>query len=112
MSNEMKPQTSVSANTLINKVKHHTNLTIDWTGMETADLQALAQRSIVIRYQNANRTKERIPNGNETIKAVDYRIGVRLVEKEDIGTLLAKLTPEERAAVLAKYLTGEMSPNA
>lgn len=109
MPNEMKAQTSVSAKTLINKVKHHTNLTIDWAGMSSEDLQALAQRSIVIRYQNANRTKERIPNGNESIKAVDYRIGVRLVEKEDIHSLLAKLSPEERAALLGKYLTRKIN---
>jgi len=103
--NEMKLETFVSASTTVNKVKHKSNVTIDWTGMRVADLQALAQRSIVIRKQNADRLAEVVPPPEYKIKATDFRIGTRVVkEKQTPEQMLAALSPEERAALIAKFL--------
>lgn len=103
--NEMKLETFVSASTTVNKVKHKSNVTIDWTGMTVQDLQALAQRSIVIRKQNADRLAEVVPPTEYKIKATDFRIGVRTVkEKQTPEQMLAALSPEERAALIAKFL--------
>ena len=105
----MKNETHVSASTKINKVAHKSNVTIDWTGMTDDDLQALAQRSILIRWQNANRLQEVIPEANCTLKAVDYRIGVRTARLVNLTPeqMLAALSPEERAALIAKFLSAE-----
>lgn len=104
MSNELKMETFVTAKTKINNVDHKSNVTIDWTGMSLEDIQALAQRSIIIKKQNADRTNGTIPESSYTLKAVDYRLGVRAERKPaNIETLLGKLSPEELAEVLAKF---------
>jgi hypothetical protein len=100
----MKAQTFVSAKTTVNKLEHVSHVTIDWTGMTDDDVQALAQRSMIIRWQNANRTKEVIPNEKVTLKAVDYRLGVRLVAVESIEDKLGKLSDEEFERLMAAQL--------
>lgn len=101
----MKQETHVTASTKINGVNHKSNVTIDWTGMTDDDVQALAQRSLIIRKQNADRTKGVIPEERYTIKAVDYRIGARTPSKPiDIRDLLAKLSPEEALALLSEVM--------
>lgn len=103
----MKLETHVSASTKVNKVSHKSNVTIDWTGMTDDDLQALAQRSIIIRKQNADRLAGDVPEAAYTIKAVDYRIGVRAARvAQTPEQMLAALPPEERAALIAKYING------
>lgn len=104
----MKLETHVSASTKVNKVSYKSNVTIDWTGMTDDDLQALAQRSIIIRKQNADRLTGTMPEGEYTIKAVDYRIGVRTARPVNLTPeqMLEALSPEERAALIAKYING------
>lgn len=103
----LKLETFVSANTTIDKVKHVSNVTIQWEGITLDQLQALAQRSIIIRKQNEDRVTGVIPESAYTIKASDYVIGTRKSKTpESIESLLGKLSPEERAALLAKYITG------
>lgn len=104
----MKNETHVSASTKINKVAHKSNVTIDWTGMTDDDLQALAQRSILIRWQNANRLQEVIPEANCTLRALDFKIGTRVQKlRMTPEQMLAALSPEERAALIAKFLSAE-----
>ena len=83
-----------------------TNLTIDWSDMSLEDTRALAQQSLVVKLQGSWR-KNGIPNGEFTVKAADHKVGVRAKrEPASIEAMLQKLTPEERQALLAKYLEG------
>lgn len=83
-----------------------TNLTIDWSDMTEDDIRALAQQSLIVKLQGAWR-KNGIPNGDHTVKAADYKIGVRAKrEPASLEAMLQKLSPEDRAALLAKYLEG------
>lgn len=103
----IKNETNVSAKTTIDKVSHHTNLTIDWNGVSEEQVQALAQRSIVIKWQNDNRTNGRVPETSEKIEALDYVLGVRRERvKQTPEQMLAALSPEERAALIAKFING------
>jgi hypothetical protein len=102
----LKLETHVSANTTIDKVKHVSNVTINWEGISLDQLQALAQRSIVIRKQNDDRNAGVIPGAAYTIRAADYVIGTRRARTpESLESLLGKLSAEERAQLLAKYLS-------
>lgn len=104
----MKNETFVSASTKVNNIAHKSNVTIDWTGMTDDDLQALAQRSIIIRKQNADRLAGVVPETEYVLKAVDYRIGVRTARPVNLTPeqMLAALSPEERAALIAKFING------
>lgn len=83
-----------------------TNLTIDWDGCSEDDLRAMAQQALVVKLQGSWR-KNGIPNGDHTVKAADYKVGVRAKrEPASLDAMLQKLTPEERQALLAKYLEG------
>lgn len=98
--------THVSANTTINKVKHACNIEINWDGVSERDMQALAQRSIVIKWQNDNRIEGRVPDTREILNAKDFVLGKRRERtKMTPEQMLASLSPEERAALLAKFLT-------
>lgn len=80
-----------------------TTLTIDWTGCTEDDLRAMAQQALIVKLQGAWR-KNGIPNGEHTVKASDYKVGVRAKrEPASIESMLAALSPEDRAALLAKY---------
>lgn len=79
-----------------------TNLTINWAGMTDADLQALAQQALIVKAQGAWR-KSGIPAGDFTLNAVDFKVGSRRApQPKDLATLIAALSPEEKAALLAK----------
>lgn len=93
---EMLQETLVSCNTKIDDVKHRSNVTIDWTGMTVRELQELAQRSIVIREQNNNRLKGVVPPKEYSIKAVDFRVGVRAAKQDvDPVKMIEKLSESE-----------------
>jgi hypothetical protein len=96
-----KNETFVTAVTTVNGVKHKSNVTIDWTGMTEEDVQKLAQRSLIIRKQNADRVKGVVPKDSYTVKAIEYKIGARApAEPVDIRSLLEKLSPAEALALL------------
>lgn len=81
-----------------------TNLTIDWDGMTEEDLRALAQQQLIVKLQGAWR-KNGIPEGDHTVKASDYKVGVRAKrEPANAAALLAAMSPDERRKVLEKYL--------
>lgn len=78
-----------------------TNLEIDWSKMERDDLIALAQQTLVIKLQGGWR-KNGIPTELK-VDATDHKVGARAPRKPaDIATLIGKLSPEEKAALLAK----------
>jgi hypothetical protein len=80
-------KTTVNAKITIQAVSKSFPLTIDWDGMSQEDERALAQRSIVIAWQNrhrvANNGQGEWPSENPSIKAVDYRLGVRVQTVRD-----------------------------
>lgn len=80
-----------------------TNLTINWEGMSEDDVRALAQQALIVKVQGQWR-KDGIPAGDHTINAVDYKPGTRAARKPaDLKTLLAAMSPEDRAALLAQF---------
>lgn len=83
--------------------KVETNLTINWEGMTDADVQALAQQALIVKLQGGWR-KHGIPTGDVTINATEYKVGTRAPKKPaDIAAMFQALSPEEKAAFLAKY---------
>ena len=80
-----------------------TALTIDWSDMTAEDVQALAQQALIVKLQSQWR-KNGIPAGECTVKAADHKIGVRAPKtKQTLEQMLAALSPEERAALVAKF---------
>lgn len=79
-----------------------THLTINWEGMELADLIALAQQTIVIKVQAAWRRAEVIPH-EANINATDYKVGTRATKAPvDVVALAKAMTPEQRKAYIAQ----------
>lgn len=79
-----------------------TNLTINWEGMTQEDIVALAQQALIVKAQS-NWRKNTIPSGDHEVNAVDYKVGVRAPrQKPDLASLIAKLSPDEMKALLAK----------
>ena len=79
-----------------------TNLTIDWDGMTEDDTRALAQQALIVKLQSGWR-KNGIPEGDFTVKAADHKVGMRAPKKPtDLLSMVASLSPEEKAALLAK----------
>lgn len=96
--NEMQNTTLVDCATTINEISHKSHVTIDWSGMTPADLQAIAEGRIVIKFQDEHRRKGQVPPENVTLKATDFRVGVRRrMTAEDAVRLL---TPEQLKAIL------------
>lgn len=80
-----------------------TALTIKWDEMTLEETRALAAQSIVIKWQGQVRKAGVIPT-EVSLNATDYRLGVRAPRKPaDVASMLAKLSPEELAAVLARF---------
>lgn len=82
-----------------------TKLTIDWEGLTEDEMRAMAQAALIVKWQGAARTNG-IPT-EATIKATDYKIGVRAPKKVlTIEEQLNALTPEQRKALVDKLLAG------
>ena len=94
---DMKGETRVSTRTKIDGVEHVSAITIDWAGMSVEDLQALAQRAIVVRKQNADRAAGVIPAAEYVLRAVEYKLGARAPKPS--------MTPEQ---VLSGMSEGEL----
>ena len=96
-------KTNVQAKITIQKEVRPFNLTIDWDGLTEEETRALAQRSIVIAWQNrhrvANEGQGEWPSENPEIKATDYRLGTRVaVAKDPVKMIEAgDLSPEQLA---------------
>lgn len=89
----MKQETRCSARTTVNKEKYKSAVTIDWSDVTEDEVQALAQRSIIIRKQNGDRLAGVIPPAEYTLKAKDYCVGVR--------HSAPALTPEQALSALS-----------
>ena len=81
-------KTTVNAKITIKNITKQYALSIDWEGMQPEEVQALAQRSIVIAFQNQKRVANNGEGGwpaSETpsIRAVDYRLGTRVQQVRD-----------------------------
>lgn len=74
-------KTTVQAKITIKKEAKPFALTINWDGLSEDEMRALAQRSIVIAWQNkhrvANEGQGQWPDVDPEIKATDYRLGTR-----------------------------------
>ena len=84
-----------------------TALTINWEGMEQADIIALAQQSLVIKLQAQLRKLDTIPDKMD-VKATDYRVGVRqAAAPAKLDNLIGKLSAEERAKLIERLMAGQ-----
>ena len=98
-------KTEVKAKITIQKESRPFNLTIDWDGLNEDDMRALAQRSIVIAWQNkhrvANEGQGQWPDPDPEIKATDYRLGVRTQLVRDPVKMIeaGELSPEQLKAL-------------
>lgn len=96
-------KTNVNAKITIQKESKTFPLTIDWDGLTEDEMRALAQRSIVIAWQNrhrvANEGAGEWPSENPTIKATDYRLGQRVTVQANPFKLVesGQMKPEELA---------------
>lgn len=95
MSTEKLNETKVSTNNKLTDGKHACNLTIDWSGMSDREMQELAQRTIVIAWQQRLRNSDVAPPAELTIKARDFKLGVRKPSEVNPVTLIEKFTPEQ-----------------
>ena len=81
-------RTNVNAKITIAKVTKEFPLTIEWEGLSQEDMRAMAQRSLVIAFQNKHRTANKGAGSWPTtaecsVKATDYRVGTRAVVERD-----------------------------
>jgi len=94
----------MSTKTVNDKTGTKTHVTINWEGMEQADLIALAQQTLIIKLQ----AKLRRDNADGThipatwdVTAIDHKVGIRAAKKEvNVLELVGKMTPEQRAQLL------------
>lgn len=83
--------------------KTETAVTIDWSTISQEDLQKLAQKTIVIAAQSQWRAAGEIPK-EATLNAADFANPTRKPRGPvDLKALLAKMSPEERAALLEQF---------
>lgn len=78
-----------------------TNVTFNWDGISTDELQQMAQQALIVKLQ-AKWRKDGIPAGAHAVNVSDYRPGVRAERTVNVDNIVAKLTPEQRAALIAK----------
>lgn len=82
-----------------------TQLVINWEGMTESEVRELAQQALIVKLQSGWR-KNGIPEGECKVNAVDHKVGTRAPRGPvTAAQLLAKLSPEEKAKLLAQ-LTG------
>lgn len=81
-----------------------TDLTLDWTGVSPAQLQELAERSLVISVQRVYRDAGKIP-AKDSIKVADFLQGKGRPEKvitpEKILATAEKMSEEDKKKLLA-----------
>lgn len=83
------------------KDKTVTNVTIDWETISIEDTRKLASKAVIIAAQSEWRSDGVIPE-SATLHAADYANPTRKPRGPvNVKALLAKMTPEERAELLA-----------
>ena len=101
-------KTQVAAKITIQGVSKEFNLTIDWNKLSEDEMRALAQRSIVIAWQNEHRTANKgqgeWPKENPTIDAKDYSIGRTRAPADPVKMIEGKELTQEELARLQKVL--------
>ena len=81
--------------------KTETAVTIDWSTISTDDLRKLAAKTIIIAAQSEWRSAGNVPE-SATLDAHSYANPTRKPRGPvDVKALLSKMTPEERAELLA-----------
>jgi hypothetical protein len=78
-----------------------TSLTLDFSNVSTEQLQELAARSAVIAWQARCRAEGIIPEGDTFDVAECFVKQPR--KAPSLEAMISKLSPEERAKLLAKY---------
>ena len=108
-------KTNVDAKITIKGVSREFPLTIDWDGLDLEDMRAMAQRSLVIAFQNGKRTANKGEGEWPTpaqcnIKAVDHKIGSRAkVERDPVKLIEAGALSAEQLAQLAKLIASKQA---
>lgn len=83
--------------------KTETLVTIDWSTISEEDLRKLAAKTVIIAAQAEWRSDGSIPEA-VTLNAHDYANPTRKPRGPvNVKALLAKMSPEERAELLAQY---------
>lgn len=83
--------------------KTESAVTIDWSKISEDDLRKLAAKTVIIAAQSEWRAEGAIPE-TVTLDAHAYANPTRKPRGPvDVKALLAKMTPEERAELLAQY---------
>lgn len=80
-----------------------TAVTINWENISQEDMRKLASRTIIIAAQGNWREAGEIP-AEATLDANDFANPTRKPRGPvDVKAMLAKMSPEERAAILAQF---------
>lgn len=88
-------ETKVSTSNKLSSGKHPCNITIKWDGLTDREMQELAQRTIVIAWQQRLRQADVAPPAELTLSASDYKLGVRHARQEVSPVkLVENMTPE------------------
>lgn len=83
--------------------KTESAITIDWSTVSDDDLRKLAAKTVIIAAQAEWRADGSIPQ-SATLNAHDYANPARKPRGPvDVKKLLANMSPEDRAALLAQY---------
>lgn len=103
----MKTTTTVKTKPSAREDAVTTNLTINWEGMSEEDTRALAQQALIVKLQ-AHWRNNSIPEGDFEVDAVKHKVGTRAERGPvDVVALAKKMSPEERAALIAKLMAAE-----
>ena len=105
-------KTQVDAKVTIKGEQKSFNLTLDWDGLSEDEMRALAQRSIVIAWQNEHRTANKgegsWPSENPTVKATDYRIGHTRAPVDPVKLIEAGQFTKEQLEAFAAIIRNKM----
>lgn len=105
---ERLDETKVSTSNKLSSGKHPCAITIKWDGLTDREMQELAQRTIIIAWQQRLRQSDVAPPSELTLNASDYKLGVRHSRQEVSPVkLVENLTPaqlEHFARLIAEKL--------
>lgn len=79
--------------------KVETVLTLNWDGMTTEDIKALAQQALIVKLQSQWR-KDGIP-AEANVNVVDHKVGTR-APKKSLAETISSMSAEDRKALLEK----------